>query len=159
MQSIDLRDNLISSLNSVLNLQNLNKLENLIFKEKDGSNPICSYETYSSFIIDNLTQIKMLDNQDIQQIAQTNCYFDAEEDNQMGGNIYANYAQMPANNPNRLNYNAKSFKANQNLIRKSNQKIKNLIYCLNRNESLLKIRKFLIKNVFVNSYYLFKIHK
>lgn len=59
-------------MNNILNLQGITKLENLIFKEKDGSNPICSYETYHSFINDNLTQVKMLDNHDIYNYARNN---------------------------------------------------------------------------------------
>ncbi len=61
----------------------MEKLENLIFDEKDGSNPICSYETYYNFISDNLIQIKMLDNQDIKIYTQNNCYF-PNEDYSMG---------------------------------------------------------------------------
>ena len=42
--------------------------------EKDGSNPVCSYDTYVSFIQDNLTQVKMLDNQDLKQYPVYNTY-------------------------------------------------------------------------------------
>ena len=110
-----MRDNLISSLNNVLNLQGLEKLENLIFSEKDGSNPICSYETYQSFISDNLIQIRMLDNQDIQQYTQNNCYF-PNEDYPMG-NTY-----NPQVNVNPMTNNSKTARYNSN----QKQKMMNL---------------------------------
>jgi len=89
-----------------LNLQGLEKLENLIFSEKNGTNPICSYDTYYSFIRDNLLQIRMLDNQDIQQHHLNNYYF-PNEDYPMG-NTY-----NPQINVNPIINNAKTAKYNQ----------------------------------------------
>jgi hypothetical protein len=106
-----MRDNLISSLNNTLNLQGINKLENLIFNEKDGSNPICSYETYISFIRDNLTQIKILDNHDM--ISSNKNNYD---------NNYNTYNNIPSqSNPWINNNNHNNNKKNNTIYNNSNK--------------------------------------
>jgi chromosome segregation ATPase len=61
LRSIDLRDNLIQSLNQVIYLRGFSNLEILILNEKDGTNPICQNENYFDFIHDHLTSLKLLD--------------------------------------------------------------------------------------------------
>ena len=123
---------MISSLNNVLNLQGISNLENLIFSEKDGSNPICSYDTYISFIADNINQVKILDNKDIGSYL-NDFYKNGKNINPNENSfIHSNYNNFPSKNQtnpwintgnNKTKLNGTSNKFNYN----NNQSIFNLI--------------------------------
>jgi len=65
LEFVDLNDNYIGDLAQLRALENLSCLTELLFQQKNGSNPMCDFENYEEAVAHYLPQVKRLDGKEL----------------------------------------------------------------------------------------------